>query len=162
RQKLEVVQANDTEGSLARDFAADLAEAERAISKEKNSDQHKRAFENLMSVSRYAEAEKELETLTQLEVTKVTLDYSKIQVDEAKSRAANAHAADGFERRYRKEIETRNWMQARAVAQEFQQALPKHPRPAEMFNEISHSEENLRKQEAVEAGVKQVEAFIEQ
>ena len=162
RQKLEVVQANDSDGHLAREFAADLAESEKSASKEKNSEQHKRAFENLMSVSRYGEAEKELEVLSQLEVTKVTLDYFKTQLDQAKARAAEAHTADGFERRYKKEIGARNWRQAREVAQEFQAALPKHPRPTEMFSEISHSEDKLRKQEAIEAGVKQVEAFIEQ
>jgi hypothetical protein len=162
RQKLEVVQANDTDGTLAKEFAADLAEAEKSASKEKNSEQHKRAFENLMSVSRYGEAEKELEVLSQLEVTKVTLDYFRTQLDQAKGRAAEAQTTEGFERRYKKEIGGRNWRQAREVAQEFQQALPKHSRPTEMFSEIAHSEENLRKQEAVEAGVKQVEAFIEQ
>jgi len=162
RQKLEIVQANDTDGHLAREFAADLAEAEKSASKEKNSEQHKRAFENLMSVSRYGEAEKELEVLSQLEVTKVTLDYFKTQLDQAKARAAEAHTADGFERRYKKEIGARNWRQAREIAQEFQAALPKHPRPTEMFSEIAHSEDNVRKQEAIEAGVKQVEAFIEQ
>jgi len=162
RQKLEIVQANDTDGHLSKEFAADLAESEKSASKEKNSEQHKRAFENLMSVSRYGEAEKELEVLSQLEVTKVTLDYFKTQLDQAKARAAEAHTADGFERRYKKEIGARNWRQAREIAQEFQQALPKHPRPTEMFSEISHSEDKLRKQEAIEAGVKQVEAFIEQ
>ncbi len=162
RQKLEVVQANDTGGAMASEFAAELAESEKSVSKERNSEQHKRAFENLMSVSRYQDAERELETLSQLEVTKVTLDFYKTQLDQAKARAAEAQQAEGFERRYRKEIDGRRWMEAREIAQEFQRALPKHPRPAEMFSEISHAEENLRKISAIESGVKQVETFIEQ
>ncbi|MEO8504666.1 MAG: protein kinase [Acidobacteriota bacterium] len=162
RQKLEAIQANDAEGELWPDFESELKESETAQTKGRNSEQHKRAFENLMSVSRYQEAEKELETLSQLEVTKVTVDFYKTQLDQAKARAAEAATSEGFERRYRQEIDRRNWFAAREVAQEFQRTNPHSPRPAEMFAEISHSEEAIRKLESIEHGVKQVDAFIEQ
>ena len=44
---------------------------------------------------------------------------------------------------------------------DFARALPSSPRPAQMFAEIEQLETGHRREQAVEQGVRQVEAFIE-
>jgi hypothetical protein len=67
-----------------------------------------------------------------------------------------------FERRYRQTIEDHDWFAAREVAQELDKLQPSSPRAAAMFAEVERMETIHRRQQAVEQGVRQAEAFIEQ
>ena len=51
---------------------------------------------------------------------------------------------------------------AREAASDLQRAAPSSPRAAQMFSEIERLEAAHRREQSVEQGVRQVEAFIEQ
>ena len=107
------------------------------------------------------EAEGELDSLSSLELTRVGLDGLRARLDEVRSSAEEKTRIAEFERRYGVVRDHQDWFGAREVALEFERALPSHPRPPEMFAEVARLESEQRRQQAIEQGVRQVEAFVE-
>ena len=108
------------------------------------------------------EAKEELDALAKLDVPRVTLDFYREQWTEARTAIQREEQSAVFERRYRQAIEDHNWSAAREVARELGEAQPGSPRSAAMFSEAERMEAIDRRQQALEQGVRQVDAFIEQ
>jgi serine/threonine protein kinase len=162
RRELETIARNDPTGKRAEAFNEELERAERTVQENAEIGQRRRRFEELLKAHRVVEARDELDALSRLDVPRVTLDFLREQLADARKGIDREEREAVLERRFRQGIEDRNWLAAREVAQEMSSALPGSPRPAAMFAEIDRLETVHRREQAVEQGVRQVEAFIEQ
>lgn len=160
RRELESVARNDPTGQRAEAFSNELEAAEREIQENKDIEQRRRRFEELLAAHRVMEAKEELEALAKLDVPRVTLDFYREQWTEARSAIQREEQTAVFERRYRQAIEDHNWLAASEVARDMGEAQPGNPRSAAMFAEAERMEAIARRQQAIEQGVQQVDAFI--
>ena len=108
------------------------------------------------------EAKEQLDALAKLDMPRVTLDFYREQWTEARAAIQREEQSAVFERRYREAIEDHSWSAAREVARELGEAQPGSLRSAAMFSEAERLEAIARRQQAIEQGVQQVDAFIEQ
>jgi eukaryotic-like serine/threonine-protein kinase len=165
RRELEVIVRNDTAsqpGARAEAFRAELAAAERAQRQGSEVEERRKRLEKALAARQVAEAERELEQLSGLEVTRVTLDAYRAQLEEVRSAStAKARTAE-FERRYKLLFEAEDWYGAREIAREMERDLPGHPRAGEMFAEVDRREADHRRQQTVAQGIQQIETFIAQ
>ena len=162
RRELETIARNDPTGKRAEAFSHELEAAERALQEAAEIDQRKRRFEELLAAHRVVEAKEELDALSKLDMPRVTLDFLREQLAEARASIQREETEAVFEQRYRQSLADHDWFAAREVAQELGTALPSSPRAAAMFAEVERLEAIQRRQQAVEQGVRQVETFIEQ
>jgi hypothetical protein len=116
----------------------------------------------MLEARRLAEAERELERLAAAGLAKVSLETYRLRISDIAALAEREAKSVEFEKRYRERVAQRDWMGAREGILEFERAVPESPRPAQLFAEVSRMEEIHRKQQGIEQGVKQVEAFLAQ
>ena len=162
RRELETIARNDVTGKRAEAFNDELERAEREIRENAEIEQRRRRFEELIAAHRVVDAKEELDALAKLDMPRVTLDFYREQLAEARAGIHKEEQDAVFARRYRQAIEDHNWFAARDVAQELGKAQPGSPRATAMYSEIERLESIHRRQQAVEQGVHQVETFIEQ
>jgi serine/threonine-protein kinase len=162
RRELETIARNDAGGKRAEAFNDDLERAEREARENAEIEQRRKRLEELLAAHRVVEARDELEALAKLDVPRVTLDFYREQLAEARAGIQREEQDAVFSRRYRLAIEDHNWFAAREVAQELGKAQPGSPRAAALFAEVERLEAIHRRQQAVEQGERQVEAFIQQ
>lgn len=162
RRELETVARNDSTGKRAEAFNEELERTEREVRENVESEARRRRFEELIAAHRVVEAREELEALAKLDIPRVTLDFYREQLTEARAGIHKEEQDAVFARRYRQSIEDHNWSAAREIARELEAAQPSRPRAAAMFSEVDRLESIHRRQQALEQGVHQVEAFIAQ
>jgi serine/threonine protein kinase len=162
RRELDVLSRNDPTGQRANLFRAEVESAEQEGQLATQADISRRRIEYLLSQNLFDEAEAELAQLTKVETTRVTLDFYRERLTSARRNADIEQRSAPFEARYHQAINTRDWFTAREVALELGKAVPDSPRAANMFSEVERLESIHRKQQSVEQGVRQVEAFISQ
>jgi serine/threonine protein kinase len=162
RRELETIARNDVTGKRAEAFNDELERAEREIRENAEIEQRRRRFEELIAAHRVVDAKEELDALAKLDMPRVTLDFYREQLAEARAGIHREERDAVFARRYGQAIEDRNWFAAREVAMELEKAQPGSPRATAMYSEIERLESIHRRQQAVEQGVRQVETFIEQ
>jgi len=158
RRELEAIAKLDPKRADA--FRAEIAAVESQDRRGADLDERRRRLEEHLAARRVGDAERELAELSTLEVTRVTLDTFRTRLDEVRSSAEETKRVSEFERRYRVVLDHQDWFGAREVALEFEAALPRHPRPAEMFAEVARLESLRQRQQSVEQGVHQVETFL--
>ncbi len=162
RRELEAIARNDPHGEKAEAFNHELEATERDAREAAELGQRKRRFEELLAAQRVVEAKEELDALSRLDVPRVTLDVLRQQLDEVQTSLKQEEQAAVFERRYRQSIEGHDWFAARDAAEELEKVQPSSRRAAAMFAEVERLESIYQRQQAVEQGVRQVEAFIAQ
>ena len=161
RRELEVVVRNDPSGKKAASLRSDVEAAEREVRTGVELDERRRRFDDMLKEHRVRDAEQELESLSQLDIPRVTLALYRERLDELKSLVAREERVSFLEMRFRRHLEDRNWFGAREDAQEMGTTVPASPRSAEMFAHVERLEAEHRKQQSVEQGVKQIEDFIQ-
>jgi serine/threonine protein kinase len=162
RRELETIARNDATGKRAEAFNEELERTEREVRENVESEQRRRRFEELIAAHRLVEAKEELDALAKLDMPRVTLDFYREQLAEARAGIQTEEQDAVFARRYRQSVEDHNWSAAREIARELEAAQPSSPRARAMFSEIDRLESIHRRQQALEQGVQQVEAFIAQ
>jgi serine/threonine protein kinase len=162
RRELETLIQNDSSGKRAEALGRELEEADRDTRQGEEVDRRKHRFEELVAALRVVEAEEELAAIARLGVPRVTLDFLRESLAAARTAIRQEEQAAVFERRYRESVEARNWLAARDSAYELGKAVPQSPRPTAMLAEIDRLETDHRKEQSLEQGVRQVEAFVEQ
>jgi serine/threonine-protein kinase len=160
RQELENVARSDSSGLRAEAFAAELESAERQARMESSIEERTRSLEQALAEHRVSDAERDLQELSQLGLARVTFDYYRERVAEARSRNNQQEALARLEWLYKRHLGERDWLGARDAAGELGKAFPSSPRAAEMFSEIERLEAEQRHEQAVEQGVQQIEGFI--
>jgi serine/threonine protein kinase len=139
---------------------SEIETAERGRKQGADLDGRRRRLEELLAERRVPEAEAEYQQLSALEVTKVTLDNYRSQLDDIRSQAERKTRIAEFERRYRILLDHQDWFGAREVAHEFERTISDHPRVRAMLAEIDTLENAYRRQETIEQGVQQIETFL--
>jgi serine/threonine-protein kinase len=162
RRELEVIARNDPAGQRAEAFNHELEAAEREVRQGEEIERRRRRFEELLAAHRVVEAKEELDALAKLDVPRITLDFYREQWAEVRTSIQREEQTAVFERRYRQAVEDHNWLAAREVARELGEAQPGSARSAAMFSEAERLEAIAHRQQALEQGVRQVDAFIEQ
>ena len=161
RRELEVVARNDPSGKKAGSLRAELEASEREARTGAELDERRRRFDEMLKERRVRDAEQELESLSQLDIPRVTLSFYRERLDEMKSLVAREERVSFLEMRFRKHLEDEDWFAAREDATEMGKTVPASPRAAEMFAHVERLESDDRKQQSVEQGVRQVEGFIQ-
>ena len=154
--------ASSPVAAKAEAFRVELAAAERSQRQGSQVEERRKRLEQLLAARNVAEAERELEQLAALEVTRVTLDAYRAQLEEIRRQASAKERLVEFERRYKILADHEDWIGARQIAREVQTALPGHPRAAEMYADLERREAEHRRQQTVAQGIQQIETFIAQ
>jgi eukaryotic-like serine/threonine-protein kinase len=162
RHDLESAARNDPSGKRAEAFARELEAAESQARQETSAEERMRSLEKALAENRIGDAERDLEELSHLGLARVTFDFYRERVAEARARNDQQETQARLEWIFRKHLGERDWLHAREAAQELGQLFPASPRAAEMFAEVDRLEAEQRREQAVEQGVKQVETFVEQ
>jgi serine/threonine-protein kinase len=162
RRELEAIARDDPTGERAEAFSNELEAAENEARENAEIERRRRRFEELLAAGRVVEAQEELDALSRLDMPRVTLDVLREQVAETRTGIQQQEQTAAAERRYRQSIESHDWFAARDAALELKRVVPSSRRAAAMFAEVERLEAIDRRRQAVEQGVRQVEAFIEQ
>lgn len=162
RRQLDRVERLDPSNRLADQLRAEIDEAEAATRSSAELDRRRDRLETLIEERRLADAEQELARLAAGGLAKVSIEGYRLRMRDIAALADREAAGREFERRYREQVQQKQWAAAREVVLEFERALPASPRPAQLFAEISRFEEIDRKQQGIEQGMKQLEAFLAQ
>ena len=161
RHELENIAHNDPSAKRSEAFAQEIAAAERQARQETTVEERVRSLEKALADHRVSDAERELEEVSHLGLARVTIDFLRERVADARAQNEQQETLARLEWVYRKHLGERDWFAAREVAQELEEALPASPRAAEMFAEVERLETAHRKEQAVEQGVRQVETFVQ-
>jgi hypothetical protein len=162
RRELESIARSDPSGKRAGTFSEELEAAEREARQEAEAEEIVRRLEKALAEHRVANAERDLAEVAKLDLPRVTLDFYRQRVAEARSLNEQQEKASRLEWLYRKHLQDRDWFRARDAAVEMGQVFPGSARATEMFAEVERLETEHRRELAVEQGVRQVEAFVEQ
>jgi serine/threonine protein kinase len=160
RKELAVVARNDLSGQRAEALAAELEAAESGLKLGAELEERKRRLEKLLDKRQAAEAEREIERLAGLGVSRMTLDFYRERLDGVRSAVEQEQLLAPLEQRYRASLHARDWFAAREVAGELDRAAPASPRAAAMFAEVERLETIHKKQQSVEQAVEQIDSFL--
>jgi serine/threonine protein kinase len=136
--------------------------AEREVRENAEGERRRKHFEELLAAHRVVEAKAELDALSRLDIPRVTLDFLREQLAEARAGIRWEEAEAVFEQRYRQSLQDHNWAAAREVAQEIGQHPQGRKRAEAIFAEVDRLEAVQHRQQAIEQGVQQVQTFIDQ
>ena len=161
RRQLEEVERLDLSGKLAGSLLAEINEAERAREKGRHAQSVRTRLEEALRQGAVEEADRQLEELAALEVTKVTLDTLRGQVEEARLRRQQDEAAGAFEDAFAEATGRGDWFTARETARQMEDALRGHPRPRQMIGELARLQEADQRQRAVEEGLRAFEGYLQ-
>jgi serine/threonine protein kinase len=165
RRELENAARNDPSGKKSGAFADELERIERDAGQEAEVGRRQREIEKALAEQRVADADRLVDELSRFEVPRVILDSFRERIQEARNADQLEEKVKSIEWIYRKHIEERDWFRAREAASDLARSAPSSPRAAQraarMFSEIERLEAAHRREQAVEQGVRQVEAFIE-
>jgi len=106
------------------------------------------------------EAEQVLEQLSSLEVTKVTLDLLKVQVEDARRREARENATEELEQGFRDALVRHDWHTARELVRALEETAPESARPRQMLAEISRQQEIEQRQQAIAEGLRAFDGYL--
>jgi serine/threonine protein kinase len=161
RRELELVRRNDLSGERAEALEREIQDVERGVRQGAEFEAHKQRLDELLAARKLAEAENEIAQLANLGLSKITLDSYRERLQEARLAADQDRLVAPIEKRYREMLHSRDWFGAREAAQEMEQAAPASPRAGAMYAEVERLESIHQHQQAVEQGVRQVDAFLE-
>ncbi|HXU29700.1 MAG TPA: protein kinase [Thermoanaerobaculia bacterium] len=122
----------------------------------------RRRLETLLANRKIAEAERELADLGRLDVPRVTLDAYRERIDAARATLGTEARSAELARRAGDAIVAKDFLAARSAAQELSRLAEGGERGAQLLTEIDRAETTHRRQESIEQGVRQVEAFLAQ
>jgi len=122
----------------------------------------RRRLETLLANRKIAEAERELADLGRLDVPRVTLDAYRERIDAARATLGTEARSAELARRATTAITAKNFVTARDAAHELVRLPEGAEQGARLLAEIDQAETAHRRQESIEQGVRQVEAFLAQ
>jgi serine/threonine protein kinase len=162
RRQLERVERLDPSHRLAEQLRGEIDEADADLRSTAELDRRRDRLETLIGERRLADAEQELARLAAGGLAKVSIEGYRLRMRDLAALADREAQGRDLERRYREQVQHKQWAAARDVVLEFERAIPTSPRPAQLFAEIARYEEIDRKQQGVEQGVRQLETFLAQ
>lgn len=162
RRELENAARHDPSGKKSGAFAEELDRVEREASQDAQVEHLVNDLDKALAEHRIADAGRLMDELSRFDVPRVTLDAYRDRVDEARNADQLQEKVKSIEWIYRKHIQEKDWFRARETAADLDRAIPASPRAAQMFAEVERLESVYRRELAIEQGVRQVEAFVEE
>jgi hypothetical protein len=162
RQKAEEVDRLDPSHQLVDAFRREIEEAESRTRVAAEVDRRRDRLESLIETKRLQEAEKELERLASSGLARVSVENYRLRISDIAAIAERESRSQDFERKYRERIQAHDYLAAREVVHDFEQAIPDSQRPQLLHSEIARLEEVYRRQIGIEQGVRQLEVFLDQ
>ena len=161
RREAEAMARLDREGSTAAAFRAEIEAAERDQREHRELGRRAARLEEDLEAGRLEEAERELESLAALGLSRVTLEGYREQLAAARGRAEQQARVQVYEARFQQAVGAGDWFAARDVAHELGEELPGHERSAAMFAEAAGLESEAKRRQGIEGGERQIEGFLE-
>jgi serine/threonine-protein kinase len=162
KQRAEEVERFDPSHQLADAFRREIEEAESRTRVAAEVDRRRDRLESLIETKRLQEAEKELERLASSGLARVSVENYRLRISDIAALAERESRSQDYERKYRERIQAHDYLAAREVVLEFEQAIPDSQRPPQLYSEIARLEEIWRRQVGIEQGVRQLETFLDQ
>jgi len=160
RKSLAEVERHDPTGKLAGSLLAEINDLERSRAQGQQAASVRQMVEDALRRGALDDASRGLDQLSTLEVTKVTLDMLRGQVEEARQQHERDAATAGFETAYREAVDRRDWHAARHAAYDFEAAFSDSQRPHQMLAEVAHLQENEQRQQALAEGLRAFDGYL--
>jgi serine/threonine protein kinase/outer membrane protein assembly factor BamD (BamD/ComL family) len=160
RKSLEEVERQDPTGKLADALHAEINDLERSRQAGQQAASVRRKVEEAIRRGAVDEANEGIDQLAALEVTKVTLDNLRGQVEDARARQERDEATVTLERTYREAVAKHDWHGARGIAHELETAAPDSGRPRQMLAEVSRFQEVEQRQQALAEGLRAFDGYL--
>ncbi len=158
REHLESLRQLDP--STAAELAVEVEAAEQGQAESADIERVKQRVEELLEAEQLDDAEREVERLASLDVPKLTVDFLRKRIHEARLRARDQADADLLTALFNRHFEARDWQDAREVAHRFGDRFPDRPEAALLFNRVTEMEAAERRQQSLEQGLQTLEKFI--
>ncbi|HXT49702.1 MAG TPA: protein kinase [Thermoanaerobaculia bacterium] len=160
RKSLEEVERQDPTGKLAGSLLAEINERERSQQQGQQAASVRRQVEDSLRRGALDEASRGLDQLAALDVTKVTLDMLRGQVEEARQHQERDAATSAIEGAFREAVERRDWHAARDAAHRLEDGFAESPRPREMLAEVARLQEAEQRQQALAEGLRAFDGYL--
>lgn len=152
----------DPHGRAVEDLEADIRQSEAGRATSADIERTKKRFEERVAEGDVAGAEAEMEALAGYGVPKITLDFLRKRLDEARQGLAAQEELSQMEGRFRACLQTRDWQGAREVARQVGEKFKTSTRASELMNEVNRLESEDRRRASIEQGIATVEQFLSQ
>ena len=140
----------------------EIERAQRARDTQRGEADRRESFQRALAAHRFEEAERELDGLQALGVTRVSVDALRAALDEERGVVRVADTIARGERLFSDRVAKRDWNGAREVVNGLADTVPDNPIVGQLLNELVRREEAMRKQTAIDQGVAQADALISQ
>jgi tRNA A-37 threonylcarbamoyl transferase component Bud32 len=160
RRTLEEVERQDPTGKLAGSLLAEINDSERSRAQGQQAASVRQQVEDALRRGALDEASQGLDRLGTLDVTKVTLDMLRGQVEEARQEGERNVATAAFEAAFRDAVASHDWHAARDAAHKFEDAFTDSPRPRQMLAEVARLQELEQRQQALAEGLRAFDGYL--
>ncbi len=160
RQTLGELERQDPTGKLAGSLLAEINDFERSRQVGQQAASVRRQVEDALRRGEVDEASRGLDQLSSLDVTKVTLDLLRGQVEEARREQELAEATAVMEEDYRDALDRHDWHGARDAAHRIEDVAPESPRPRQMLAEVARMQEVEQRQQALAEGLRAFDGYL--
>jgi len=160
KKHLEALRKLDPWADATEELAAEIAEAEEEEAESADIERLKLDFEKLLEGRHFERAAEGIERLAGRDVPKVTLDFLRKRLEEARSRDRDRLEAEELQARYERALAARDWEGARETAREFGKRFPDRSDAAELFNRVTEVEAAERRKQSIEQGIATFEKLL--
>lgn len=157
---LETLEREAPAARFADELRDAIAEASRLESTSAAVGDLRAKVEALIETGRLAEAEREIERLSELGITKVAINAYRGRLAEARAAEERRHRREALERRYRELLAAGDWQGAREAALDLERAFPAEAPAAARLEEVGQAEQAARRRASVAQGAREVEGHL--
>jgi len=158
---LEMLRESAPQSAERRDFERELESRREERSRDDRVESHRERLESLLAQGDWESAERELDALSDLGVTRVTLQNYGRQLDTGREREEESNELEALETEYLACCGRCDWIGALDVARRLAATDLAPDRALAMSQEVRGMQEEERKQRAIRQGIEQLESFLE-
>jgi serine/threonine protein kinase len=160
RRTLEELERQDPTGKLAGSLLAEINDSERSRAQGQQAASVRQQVEDALRRGALDEASQGLDRLSTLDVTRVTVDMLRGQVEEARQQGEREAATAAIEAAFRDAVASRDWHAARDAAHKLEDAFTDSPRPRQMLAEVARLQELEQRQQALAEGLRAFDGYL--
>lgn len=157
---LQMLDESAPQSEERRELAREINRRRDERSRSERIELHRQRLESLLARGDWEDAERELDALSNLEVTRVTLQNYGQRLRTGRERQQEESQLEVFERQFREACESRDWQGALDVAHRLGETDLAPERAHAMSSEARELEEDDRKTRSIEQGTAQLETLL--
>lgn len=157
---LQMLDESAPQSEERRELARELNRRRDERSRSERIELHRQRLESLLSQGDWEEAERELDSLSSLEVTRVTLQNYGQRLRTGRERQREETRLETFERQFHEACDLKDWQEALDVARTLAETDLDPERAREMSSEVRQLQEQERKKRSIEQGTAQLESLL--